>query len=158
MTYDRRMLRRVGALLGLDPGPEATERDDARLAAAALLIEASLADGAEQAVETAVIERLVRERFGLSHADAEALVARGRAAAHDAVDLVRQTRALKQVLDAEDRVEILVALWQVVLADGALDGFEETLVRRVAGLLYVTDGERARARRLAADRLGGGRA
>ncbi|MGH6719887.1 MAG: TerB family tellurite resistance protein [Alphaproteobacteria bacterium] len=148
------MLRRVGALLGLDSGPQASERDDARLAAAALLIEASLADGAEQAVETAVIERLVRDRFGLAHADAEALVARGRAAA----DLVRHTRALKRALEPEERVEVLVALWQVALADGALDGFEEALVRRVAGLLYVTDGERARARRLAVERLGGTRA
>ncbi|MEX2648055.1 MAG: TerB family tellurite resistance protein [Alphaproteobacteria bacterium] len=151
------MLQRVGELLGLGPRPKASATDDARLAAAALLVEAALADGTDAPVEAAIITRLVRDRFGLDADAARALVDAGRASALGSADLVRHTRALKQALEPEDRVEILVALWQVVLADGTLDGYEDALVRQVAGLLHVTDRDRAAARRSAERRLAEGR-
>lgn len=149
------MLRRIGALLGLDAARDASDEDEARLAAAALLMEAALADGAERAIECATAERLVAERCGLGAADARELIARGRAAAKGSSDLVRHTRALKRALEPADRIAVVVALWQVVLADGELDGYEEAVVRQIAGLLHVTDADRAAARRLALDRLAG---
>jgi len=150
------MLQRVGELLGLGPRPKASATNDARLAAAALLVEAAMADGIEAPVEIAVIGRLVRDRFGLDAETARAVVDAGRVNAHGSADLVRHTRALKQALEPEDRVEILMALWQVVLADDTLDGYEDALVRQVAGLLHVSDRDRALARRRAERRLAEG--
>jgi len=36
-------------------------------------------------------------------------------------------------------VRILEMLWTVALADGRVDHFESNLIRRIAGLLYVSD-------------------
>ncbi|MBM3584791.1 MAG: TerB family tellurite resistance protein [Alphaproteobacteria bacterium] len=146
------MLRRVAELLGFGNAPAALDQDEARLAAAALLMEATLADEAEHPAERAVAERLVADRFGLCEAASRALLDLGRAAAQGSTDLVRHTRVLKQALDAEERIEVITALWQVVLADDAVDDYEDALVRQVAGLLHVSDGDRARARRRAMKR------
>ena len=139
-------------MLGLGDEPAASDQDEARLAAAALLMEATLADESEHAAERAVAERLIAERFGLGETAARALLEQGRAAAQCSTDLVRHTRVLKQSLDAEDRVEVITALWQVVLADDSVDDYEDALVRQVAGLLHVSDADRARARRRAMER------
>jgi uncharacterized tellurite resistance protein B-like protein len=44
-------------------------------------------------------------------------------------------------------VHIIEMLWEVVYADGILTAEEDSLIRRVAGLIYVSDGDRAAARR-----------
>jgi uncharacterized tellurite resistance protein B-like protein len=45
-------------------------------------------------------------------------------------------------------------LWEVVYADGNVDHLEANLLRRVAGLLYVTDRESGEARKRVLDRKG----
>jgi uncharacterized tellurite resistance protein B-like protein len=45
-------------------------------------------------------------------------------------------------------------LWEVAYADGVLDPYEDALIRKVAGLVYVTDQERGFARKRVRERLG----
>ena len=45
-------------------------------------------------------------------------------------------------------------LWEVAYADGTLDEYEDSLLRRVAGLIYVPDKERGIARQRVLKRLG----
>jgi len=45
-------------------------------------------------------------------------------------------------------------LWEVVYADGELDDFESNLLRRLSGLLYVSDQDSGRAKKLAMKELG----
>ena len=45
-------------------------------------------------------------------------------------------------------------LWEVAYVDGVLDQFEDTLLRRVGGLIYVTDRERGMARQRVLKRRG----
>ena len=47
-------------------------------------------------------------------------------------------------------------LWQLVYSDGELHDFEATLMRRLAGLLYVDDRESGVARKRALEKLGVG--
>ena len=54
----------------------------------------------------------------------------------------------------EERVGILELLWEVVYADGTLHDYEASLLRRVAGLLYVSDRESGEARLRVMERLG----
>jgi uncharacterized tellurite resistance protein B-like protein len=48
-------------------------------------------------------------------------------------------------------------LWEVAYSDGALTGDEDALIRRVAGLIYVSDRDRGDANRRARERLEGDR-
>ncbi len=37
------------------------------------------------------------------------------------------------------RIKIIEILWKIVYSDGTSDGYESNLIRRVCGLLYVSD-------------------
>jgi uncharacterized tellurite resistance protein B-like protein len=48
---------------------------------------------------------------------------------------------------------LMETLWRVVLADGHVDPHEDQLLRRIAGLIYVTDRDRGLARQRAKGEL-----
>jgi len=124
-----------------------------RLAAAALLVEAARQDGDYAAEERALIRALLSGQFGLSAEEADALLAGAEEAQSQATDLFRFTREAVAGMDEEGRETLIEMLWQVVLADGRLHDYEASLMRRVAGLLYVSDHASAAARRHALERL-----
>lgn len=150
------MIGRVKELLGI-AGADAPRADDhqreLKLAAAAILVEAALIDGHEDDSDYVLIRRVLAEQFQLSPEESERLVERATQIAHQSVDWNRFTRVLKQGFDAGERLWMMEMLWQVVLADGELHAWEDTLVRQVAALLAVDDRDRALARRRAQDSL-----
>ena len=50
------------------------------------------------------------------------------------------TREIKKK-DINFRKEIVNVLWQIILSDGKSDMYESNLIRRVCGLLYISDKE-----------------
>lgn len=150
------MLDRLKALFTADrPGlrPAATGGEELRLAAAALLVEAARQDGHIDEVELAAIRSILMSRFALSAPDTEELVAEGRKAVQEATQLYEFVRAVNEAIPPERRVDIIEMLWEVVYADGELDDYEASLVRRVAGLLYVPDQDSGAARKRVLERL-----
>ncbi|SMY09505.1 Tellurite resistance protein TerB [Flavimaricola marinus] len=126
---------------------------DARLALTALLVRIAKSDGEYSVEEIARIDRITAERYGLSVVDAAKLRADAEAIEHEAPDTVRFTRAIKEAVPYEDRLGVIEALWQVVLADGVRDSDEDSLLRMIAPMLGVTDQESALARqRVEADK------
>ena len=87
--------------------------------------------------------------YSLSTAQASALRLRAEALEADAPDTVRFTRAIKEEVPYEERFDVVRALWQVVLADGARDDEEDALMRLLASLLGVNDRDSAIARQQA---------
>ncbi len=150
------MLGRLRDLLqASSPSEQIKTDDEARpLAAAALLFHAASLDGSVDASEERVIASLIEERFGLSGDDAAALLEDARQAEEDASQILHFTRDIKDNSSHEDRIALLEMLWEVVFADGEEHAFESNLMRRVSGLLYVTDQESGAARRRVRDRLG----
>ncbi len=140
-----------------DPDVQQEDKESAlpvHMAAAALLVEAALADGTFDPEERHHIKDVLAHIFSLSESDIDAVIA-------DAEDMVAQSHQLygfaktvKDTLDYDRRVELMQMLWEVVYADGQLDDFEANLVRRVSGLLYVTDQDSGRARKSALEHLG----
>lgn len=128
--------------------------DELRLALTALLIEAAYSDDHFEEAERAVIGRLIEQRFNLSHADAARLLSAAESAASEAAELFHFTRIINERLSFEQRVELIEMLWEVVYADGDLDEYEDSLLRRVGGLIYVPDRERGMARQRVLRRLG----
>ena len=64
----------------------------------------------------------------------------------EAPDTVRFTRAIKEAVPYEERLGVIEALWQVVMADGQRDPEEDALLRLTASLLGVTDQDSNAAR------------
>ena len=149
------MLKRIQGLFGRD-GPEATEDafDDTQIAVAVLLIEAAQMDASFDAQERSVIEDLLAQRFALETAQVARLIAEAERIVADANELYRFTRTIKDAFDHEERVALLQMLWEVVYTDGELHSFEANMMRRMAGLVYVSDRESGAARKRALTNLG----
>ena len=125
-----------------------------QVAAAALMVEAARLDGSFSDVERDRIRTLLVRHFQLSPWAAAELLSRAERTATESVAWQGFTRAIKDALPPEERVGILELLWEVVYADGTLHDYEASLLRRVAGLLYVSDRESGEARLRVMERLG----
>ncbi|HPE25909.1 TerB family tellurite resistance protein [Albidovulum sp.] len=119
---------------------------DARLALAALLVRIARADGSYAPEEAFRIDRVLAHRHALSPFAASDLRLRAEALEAEAPDTVRFTRALKDAVPHEDRIDLIEALWSVALADGQRDAEEDAVIRLAAGLLGVSDAESGMAR------------
>ena len=156
----RLMLDRIKALFAERGGAAANgvghDADELRLAAAALLVEAAGLDDCFDADERVRITALVRGRFGLNEAEAEALLVAAERATAEASQLYGFTRVIKDAFAHDERVEMIEMLWDVVYADGNLHDLEANLLRRIAGLIYVSDRDSGDARKRVLERRGRG--
>ena len=104
--------------------------------------------------EHAKVLELVSRRFDLSADESRSLLA----AAEDRVDHSTQlhsfTKVIKDAFGPAERIELLEMLWEVAYVDGSLDDMEASLMRRLAGLLHVSDVECGAARNRVLARLG----
>lgn len=125
--------------------PEANSPDE-RLALAALLVDAARRDDAYEDSEKDAIDRILAAEHGLDAAGASQLRLEAETAQDEAMGLFRFTHSLKEATPFEDRVKIVEYLWEVALADGDRDAVEDNLVRRVCGLLGVSDRDSGLAR------------
>lgn len=137
--------------LGSDDRPDDAP-DEIHLGAAALLVEAANLDGEFTPDERLAIEQALASHFDLSADEVATLLTAAERVHGDAVEISRFTRAVKQ-LSPERRIEIMEMLWEVVLADGDLHAYEANLLRRVGGLIYVSDRENGEARQRVLARL-----
>ncbi|MEM7777948.1 MAG: TerB family tellurite resistance protein [Pseudomonadota bacterium] len=129
-----------------EPGIVQTDLD---LAVAALLVEAARMDDVFDDAERATIEGLLAKRFELSESDAATLVARADERVQASAQYFRFTHEIVQRMSEEERGGVIEMLWRVAYADGELDPHEDALIRQIAGLIHVTDRDRARARQRA---------
>lgn len=117
-----------------------------QIALAALLVRLARADGLYEPREITRIDRILAARYDLSPFEAVKLRQQAEAFEAESADTVRFTRALKDAVPHEDRLEILQALWSVALADQDRSADEDALIRLVANLLGISDQDSARAR------------
>lgn len=130
-------------------GPDTAQPDtvdDLKMAFAALLVEAACADDNYDEIEKALITRMLRAKFDIDEAAATALRAHAEDAQTRATDIQRFTRHAKEMPLAE-RVEFIENLWEVILSDSERDAYEDALVRRICGLIYIEDRISGEARR-----------
>ncbi|HEY0524327.1 MAG TPA: TerB family tellurite resistance protein [Stellaceae bacterium] len=139
-----------------DAGPSTARQggNELRTAAAALLVEVAYVDESFSPAEQTAIRELLERRFDLSPAAAGELLATARGAAERSAQLFGFARTINERLSSGQRVELIEMLWEVAYADGALDALEDSLLRRIGGLLYVPDQERGKARQRVLQRLG----
>ncbi len=148
------MFNHIRALLNGESTPHATKTgSQLQIAVAALMVQAATMDDTFDASERVTIERLLAARFALDPDDVRRLLATAEAAAERSTQLYSFIRTVVEQLNAEERVQIVEMMWEVAYADGVLDPDEDALLRRVAGLLYVSDYDRGAARKRVLKRI-----
>lgn len=138
----------IDALAAAPAAPDKPEITP-ELALGALLVHAARSDGDYAASEKGAIDAILADAFDRSAEGAAHLRAEAETADAQAADLVRFTRVLKDNLSEAEREQALERMWRVVLTDGVRDVQEDVFMRRVAGLLYVSDVQSNTARRRA---------
>lgn len=128
------------------PDPAPLPDTDARLALTALLVRVARTDGEYDESEKTRIDRIAGARYGFTPFEATKLRGEAETLEAEAPDTVRFTTAIKAAVPYEDRIGVIEALWEVVLADGVREAEEDALLRLVAKLLGVNDRDSALAR------------
>ncbi len=135
------MFDRLISFLQQLPGDTAdkaeADRDDPRIAAAALLIHLMDADGVRLDAERAKLSEALNRAYGLTGRDRDAFIARAETVERESVDLYAFTSVLKRNLDEQARIEFIGIMWEMVFADGELSELEDNVVWRVAELIGV---------------------
>jgi len=146
------MLDRIRKFL-IAPENAAPAPDELQTAVAVLLIEAARMDDHFDEAERSAIERLLAERFDLSPEATRELITLAEDKAERSHQYHPFTRMTVERMDPKQRVQLIEMLWEVAYADGVVDPDEEVLVRRIAGLIYVSDEDRVGARHRVLKRL-----
>lgn len=128
--------------------------EEVRLAAAALLVHATVVDGEVDRREGEVLRDVLERRFDLDKGQAGRLITQAAEKEKEAVDLYGFTSVLTRRLDRQGRLKIVEMLWEVVIADGVIHEFEANLVWRAAELLGVTSRDRIMLRKQVENRHG----
>ena len=151
------MFARLKRLLNDTSTDQAEKRsrsfEERQLAAAALMVEAARLDDSFDDDERSRIRSLLEEHFSLSANEAADLLAAGEKASDDSIEWQGFTRAIKGGFEPEERIALIEMLWEVAYADGKLHDYEASLIRRITGLLYVSDRDSGEARKRVLARL-----
>ena len=140
------MIDRLKELFLAPAAPSPQRPTSLAVAAAALLVEVAAVDDSFEAAERERIFELIARRFALSEEAARDVVEEAARVVGESVQILRFTRTVKDRFSYEERVELIEMLWEVVYADDLSDAFENQLMRRIGGLIYVSDRDRGEAR------------
>ena len=105
---------------------------------AALLIHAAKIDENYTDEEKKIVTRSVADLFNISSEEAEKLVADAEKKEQESNQIVEFTKEIKKY-SMESRLKIIEVIWKIVYSDGTNDDYESNLIRRICGLLYISD-------------------
>jgi uncharacterized tellurite resistance protein B-like protein len=154
MTILAKFKQVMDRLLGDDQRALNLREEELRLAAAALLVHASVVDGNVDPEERQKLKALLKSRFGIEGDELRRLLGEAEAWEQESVDLYSFTSVLCRELDQGGRKRIVEMLWEMAMADGVVHEFENNLVWRSAELLGVSTRDRVTLRKAVEDRSG----
>lgn len=146
------MLDKLFAKFTSPSAPE-PQQDSLELAFAALLIEAAVADEEYTDKEKSLINHMISAQFNVDENKAIAIREDAEAAQQRANDLHQFSRVVKTDMDHDDKLKLIEDMWVIALSDAERAPYEEMIIRRLVGLIHVTDPESAAARNRATERL-----
>ena len=112
--------------------------DNKNILIAALLIHAAKIDENYTEIEKKIIKKALIDLNNISSDQAEELIKRAEKKEEESNQLVEYTREIKKHT-MESRLKIIEVIWKIVYSDGVGDDYESNLIRRICGLLYISD-------------------
>ena len=104
----------------------------------ALLIHAAKIDDNYTDVEKEIIKKALIGLYAITLNEAEELLKKAEKIEQESNQIVAFTKEIKKS-SMEFRLKIIEILWKIVYSDGSSDSYESNLIRRVCGLLYISD-------------------
>tara|TARA_B100001057_G_scaffold262697_1_gene262867 strand:- start:35 stop:457 length:423 start_codon:yes stop_codon:yes gene_type:complete len=121
----------------LNKGKEKSEANTESINIACLLIHAAKIDENYTSEEREIIKKTVKKLYpDLNNLDN--VVTQAEKKENDSNHIQEFTKDAKS-LSTENKILIVETLWRIILSDGKSDIYENNLMRRLAGLLYLDD-------------------
>ena len=105
---------------------------------AALLIHAAKIDENYTENEKKIIIKAIMQLNEVSFDEAKKLLILSERKEEESNQIVEFTREIKKY-SMEFRLKIIEIIWKIVYSDGTNDNYESNLIRRICGLLYISD-------------------
>ena len=112
--------------------------DNKNILIASLLIHAAKIDENYTDKEKEIIKKALMDLYNINLLKAEELLNQAEKKEEEQNQILEFTREIKNY-SMEFRLKIIEIIWKIVYSDGTNDTYESHLIRRVCGLLYVSD-------------------
>ena len=104
----------------------------------ALLVHAAKIDEIYSDDEKKIIIKIITQLNNTSTEQAEKLLKIAEKKEEESNQIVEFTREIKKY-SMESRLKIIEVIWKIVYSDGTSNNYESNLIRRICGLLYISD-------------------
>ena len=112
---------------------------EADFAVLVILIRAAIIDGSKEEVEITTIKKIALENLKIDDNEIDELIRKAIKAEEDSTDLFKWTKIINENSEEQKKLELFSMVCQTIVSDGIIDPFESNLIRRLSGLLYITD-------------------
>ena len=117
-----------------------------------LMIEAAYTDGKVDVTEINNIKLSLINIFSEDPKEVNLVLEKAEKNKNNSKSLHHYTSLINKSFDDKKKILLIEALWEIVLSDGEIHDFESNLIRRLAGLLYISDVDSGNARKRALDK------
>ena len=104
----------------------------------ALLIHAAKIDEHYSENEKKIITQTIMQLNEINFDEAEKLLKLAEKKEEESNQIVEFTKEIKKY-SMDFRLKIIEIIWKIVYSDGTNDNYESNLIRRICGLLYISD-------------------
>ena len=118
-----------------------------------LMMEAASIDGHVDQQEVNKISKVLIEVFHEEHSAVEIELKKCLDELGEHKPLHSFTSQINKSFSNEKKIILLEILWEIIFEDGKLHDFESNLIRRLAGLLYISDVQCGNAKKRALKKL-----
>ena len=102
---------------------------------AALLVHAAKIDGNYSSEEEKIIKQTL-VRIGGDEKNIENLIHKAKEIEENSNQILDFTKEVKAI-DEKEKIKIIETLWRIIYSNNDIDIYEDNLMRRLAGLLYI---------------------
>ena len=104
-----------------------------------IMIEAASVDGKIEKIEITKIKTTLIELFHENSKEVESVLSYCMAKVDEPNSLHFFTSKINKLFNNKKKINLLEILWEIVLIDGKIHDYETNLIRRLAGLMYISD-------------------
>ena len=104
---------------------------------AALLIHAAKIDQNYENNEKNIIKKTLLQ-IGAEEKDVDKIINKAEKYENESNQILELTKEIKKT-DKNFKIKVIEALWNIIYSDGKADIYENSLMRRLAGLMYIDD-------------------
>ena len=118
-----------------------------------LMIEAAYSDGSIDKNEIEKIKNILVNTFDEKAESVDIKIKQAIENKNNSKSLYYYTSKINKEYNEETKLLLLETLWEIILSDGKIHDYENSLMRRLSGLLYISDINSGNAKKRALNKI-----